>query len=68
MGSRVVRLLAACGLADAVGCGVILLGLVAGALALALALESTRAAGACAASGLLGIWLLVVPYLVGGPR
>lgn len=66
MGSRVVRMLASCGLADAVGCGVILLGLVAGALALAL--ESTRAAGACAASGLLGIWLLVVPYLVGGPR
>lgn len=66
MRSRVVRLLASWGLTDAVGCGVILLGLVAGVLALAL--ESTRAAGACAASGLLGIWLLVVPYLVGGPR
>lgn len=66
MGSRVVSFLARHGLTDAIGCAVILLGGVAGLAALAV--ESDRAALACAASGLAGTWLLVVPFLAGSPR
>lgn len=52
--------------ADAIGCAVILLGGASGLAALAV--ESDRAALACAASGLAGTWLLVVPFLAGSPR
>lgn len=63
MGSRLASLLAGWGPTDAVGAGVVLVG-----AASALALESDRAAGACAGAGIVGIWLLVAPALARHPR
>lgn len=66
MGSRLASLLAGWGPTDAVGAGVVLVG--AASAVAALALESDRAAGACAGAGIVGIWLLVAPALARHPR